>query len=222
MKGGFFVKIERIGENQIQFTLSASDLAERGLKETDLMHQTHKTQALLSEMMKQAVERCGFNTGVAPLIIEAMPGVSGSIVIIITRVTNQGNFKSPLEFIQKTVEERRAPRKRININQQKKQKPTAAVYKFQTLDDFIEACQRLEPCARANAVYKNEDGFYLVINCENIKPEETGLFSVLSEYGAKQPTGSHLYQDYIAERGEVFVRDNAINTMIKNFGTCKL
>lgn len=80
------MKIERINDNQIRCTLTPADLAERQLKLSELAYGTEKAKSLFQDMMQQAAHELGFEAENMPLMIEAIPASSDSIVLIITKV----------------------------------------------------------------------------------------------------------------------------------------
>ena len=80
------MKIEKINENQIRFILTGEDLAARQIRLSELAYGTDKARNLFREMMQQASSQCGFDCSGSPLMIEAIPMRSGSIVLIVTRV----------------------------------------------------------------------------------------------------------------------------------------
>lgn len=80
------MKIEKINDNQIRCTLTGADLAERELKLSELAYGSEKAKSLFREMMQQAACEFGFESGDLPLMIEAIPTSSDSIVLNITKV----------------------------------------------------------------------------------------------------------------------------------------
>lgn len=80
------MKIEKLNENQIRCTLTHADLAARHLKLSELAYGTEKAKSLFRDMMQQASFDFGFEADDIPLMIEAIPASSGSIVLIITKV----------------------------------------------------------------------------------------------------------------------------------------
>ncbi len=80
------MKLERVNEHQIRCTLTKADLADRELKLTELAYGTEKAKSLFRDMMQQAAFEFGFEAEDIPLIIEAIPLSSESIVLIITKV----------------------------------------------------------------------------------------------------------------------------------------
>ena len=79
------MKIEKINENQIRCTLTRADLEDRHLKISELAYGTEKAKSLFHDMMQQAAFEFGFEADDIPLMIEAIPSSSDSIVLIITK-----------------------------------------------------------------------------------------------------------------------------------------
>lgn len=95
------MKIEKISDTQIRCTLSRQDLAERELKISELAYGSDKAKALFRELMLQASYECGFEADDIPLMIEAIPISSDSLVLVMTKVedpdeldTRFSNFSS--------------------------------------------------------------------------------------------------------------------------------
>ncbi|MGN0507180.1 MAG: adaptor protein MecA [Lachnospiraceae bacterium] len=95
------MKIEKISDTQIRCTLSKQDLAERELKLSELAYGSDKAKALFRELMLQASYECGFEADDIPLMIEAIPISSESLVLVMTKVedpdeldTRFSNFSS--------------------------------------------------------------------------------------------------------------------------------
>ena len=80
------MKIEKLNDNQIRCTLTHADLAERQLQLSELAYGTEKAKSLFHDMMQQAAYEFGFEAEDIPLMIEAIPASSDSIVLIITKV----------------------------------------------------------------------------------------------------------------------------------------
>ena len=80
------MKIEKINENQIRCTLSREDLISRHIKLSELAYGSAKARELFRELMEQAAFQCGFEAEDIPLMIEAIPLSSESIVLLVTKV----------------------------------------------------------------------------------------------------------------------------------------
>ena len=98
------MKIEKVNDSQIRCTLSKEDLAERQIRLSELAYGTEKAKSLFRDMMQQAAFEFGFEAENIPLMIEAIPLSTESIILIITKVedpeeldTRFSNF-SPYEY----------------------------------------------------------------------------------------------------------------------------
>ncbi len=80
------MKLEKVNDHQIRATLTKADLADRELKLSELAYGTEKAKSLFRDMMQQAAYEFGFEAEDIPLMIEAIPLSSESIVLIITKV----------------------------------------------------------------------------------------------------------------------------------------
>ncbi|MFI3176470.1 MAG: adaptor protein MecA [Eubacteriales bacterium] len=80
------MKIEKVNDHQIRCTLTKTDLADRELKLSELAYGSEKAKSLFHDMMRQASYECGFEADDIPLMIEAIPMTSDTIVLIITKV----------------------------------------------------------------------------------------------------------------------------------------
>ncbi len=82
------MKIEKINENQIRCTLTREDLENHQIHLSELAYGTDKAKRLFRDMMQQAQLQFGFEADNIPLMIEAIPLSTESIILIITKVTD--------------------------------------------------------------------------------------------------------------------------------------
>ena len=83
------MKIEKISDNQMRFTLSSEDLNERQIKITEFAYGSEKAKELLRELMEAAEREYGFIRGEdTPIVVEAIPTSSNSLIMLVTRVDN--------------------------------------------------------------------------------------------------------------------------------------
>lgn len=80
------MKIERISDTQIRCTLSREDLSTRDINLSELAYATDKAKELFRDMIQQANDEFGFDAENLPLMVEAIPIMPDSIVLIITKV----------------------------------------------------------------------------------------------------------------------------------------
>ncbi len=80
------MKIEKVSDTQIRCTLTKEDLADRHLKISELAYGTENAKNLFRDMMQQASYEFGFEADDIPLMIEAIPISSDTIILLITKV----------------------------------------------------------------------------------------------------------------------------------------
>lgn len=80
------MKIEKVNENQIRCTLTKQDLAERQINLRELAYGSEKAKGLFHDMIQQANYEFGFEANDIPLMVEAIPLSSDSLILVITKV----------------------------------------------------------------------------------------------------------------------------------------
>ena len=100
------MRIEKINDNQIRCTLTKQDLAERQINLRELAYGSEKAKGLFHDMIQQANYEFGFEANDIPLMVEAIPLSSESLVLLITQVeypeemdTRFSQFSEPDEDI---------------------------------------------------------------------------------------------------------------------------
>lgn len=82
------MKLEKVNDNQIRCILSKEDLEYRQIKISEIAYGSTKAKMLFKDVMQQASYEFGFEADNIPLMIEAIPMSTGSVVFIITKVSN--------------------------------------------------------------------------------------------------------------------------------------
>ena len=82
------MKIEKINDNQIRCILTREDLEQRQIRLSELAYGSDKARSLFQDMMRQAAFQFGFQAENMPIMIEAIPLSSDSIVLVVTKVEN--------------------------------------------------------------------------------------------------------------------------------------
>ncbi|MCR5178822.1 MAG: adaptor protein MecA [Lachnospiraceae bacterium] len=80
------MKIERINDRQIRCTLDADDLKANDLNTDEFRYGSDKVRELFVSVMERARDEVGFEAGEMPLMIEAVPTGSRTIVLLISLV----------------------------------------------------------------------------------------------------------------------------------------
>ena len=168
------MKIEKLNDNQIRCTLTRADLADRELKLSELAYGSEKAKSLFHDMMQQAAYEFGFEAEDTPLMIEAIPASSDSIVLIITKVNDpdeldarfskfapslSGGTNSKMQNVLDKLEGAeqfldlldkvkeavsRQPEPSQKVPEDSVKKPEIRLFIFDTLDSVIQASHLLE------------------------------------------------------------------------------
>lgn len=186
------MKIEKLNDNQIRCTLTRADLAERELKLSELVCGSEKAKSLFQDMMQMAFSEFGFEAENMPLMIEAVPASSDSIVLIITKVDDPEELDSKfskfgsalndfenkkhtmldklegaeeiLDLIHKVKEAVSEPPKQISKKEEEPKVSRIRLFSFATLDSVIHACHLLKYMYHgSNTLYKDTpNGIYIL------------------------------------------------------------
>ena len=179
------MKIEKLNDNQIRCTLTRADLADREIKLSELVCGTEKAKSLFQDMMRQASSEFGFEAEDMPLMIEAVPAASDSIVLIITKVddpeeldhkfskfghsiSDTGHKKhlpldklegaeELLDLLNKVTDAVVESAKQIAEKAEEKPAPKMRLFSFSSLDSVILASRLLKNIYHgANTLYKDK------------------------------------------------------------------
>ncbi|MGL4344244.1 MAG: adaptor protein MecA [Cellulosilyticaceae bacterium] len=223
------MKIEKISDTQIRVTLNHADLQNRDIKIGELAYGSSKTQALFRDMMTRAYEDFGFETENVPLMIEAVPLSSDSIMIVVTKVEDPSQidekldtigerpthrtFKDPvadrlvdLELMGKAAEPKVAHSKDSDI----------LLYAFNNFDDICSAAHHIVPLYFGKStLYKyGEKYFMLLQKNERKNTKKSILISLLNEFGQRGQSND-LSAMFLQEHGKVMIHNDAVDVLAK-------
>lgn len=225
------MRIEKISDTQIKVTLNHSDLMDRNLKLSELAYGSQKAQALFKDMMARANEEFGFEADNVPLMIEAVPLSTDSIMIVVTKVDDPSQIEQKLETIgerptHRTFKEPEEDRltdlalmgneisESPSISNDKQQ--ASLMYVFNDLDHICMAAHRVQPMfAGDNSLYKYNENYFLVLG-KNKKADSKfqGVMGILDEFGTKCPNSS-LNELFLKEHGKLMIELHAIDILSK-------
>ena len=225
------MKIEKISDTQIQVTLSHADLIDRNLKLSELAYGSKKTQALFKDLMSRAYEDFGFEADNVPLMIEAVPISTDSIMIVVTKVDDPAQIEQKLETIgerptHRTFKEPEEDRLTdIALMEGNVKTPTDEKYftgykqltfLFREFDNVCMASHSIQPMfAGDNSLYKYNDKYFLVLGKNkksNVKLE--AISSILEEFGDKCPS-TQFNNSFLEEHGKSMIRTHAVDVLSK-------
>ena len=213
------MKIEKISENQIKFTLTKSDLTERDIKIEDLTKTNEKTTALFKEIMEQAMEQCGFHSDNTPLMVEAVPAAMDGIMIIVTKLQDGKDNKSENKFniMKQTKELNRFKRKSITTfdKEVKTDDNNIIIYSFKNIDDVTNACERINSLFNGiSSLYKYDDKYFIILQNDVSKSYSDlgNIETIISEYGEKH-ISTAISKYFLIEHGEKLIENKAVQLL---------
>ncbi len=218
------MKIERLNENQIRCTLTRSDLASREMEIAELAYGTDKARALFHEMMDQASLEFGFEAQDIPLVVEAIPLSSESLILIITKVDNpeelDPRFAKFAPFTEEHESTPAAPAPPVTLEEATEadaESPNLSrLFRFPTLDSVSAAAVILSDMYYGlNTLYKlpDQSGYCLCVTKSGHAPAEFNrVCNILSEYSSRLPARPAA-DAYAAEHFEVVIADRALQVM---------
>lgn len=211
------MKIEKISDTQIKFLLNQSDLKERNIKLNELAYGSEKTQALFREMMEQAVSSCGFTIENSPLMIEAIPISSDSIMIIVSKVNEQIDIENKFNLSPPSKDSRKFKKKPIlkENTETTADSENILIFSFKSLDDVTNAALRLKDIYNGtNLLYKNDDMYFLILQNDNSSDDiqTDSIEIILNEYGQKH-ISTLISKYYLLEHGEMLIKNDALNIL---------
>ena len=226
------MKIEKINDNQIRCTLTREDLENHQIRISELAYGTEKAKKLFRDMMQQAQIQFGFEADNIPLMIEAIPVSTESIILIITKVEDPEELDGAdniIDIFQKLYE---AKMKSTQTKDGKSAQNTGAkenddtqvpdvnlirLYEFDTLDDVIAAAHGLNGYfTGTNTLYKDpaDELYKLVLHQSSLSPEDFNrVCNILTEYGQGKAF-SLSGEAYLTEHGEL-ISDSALQQLIQ-------
>lgn len=212
------MKIERLSDKQIRCTLTRSDLTERGLRLSELAYGTDKARELFREMMDQAWNLYGFEAENSPLMIEAMPMESGSVVLIVTRVDNPEDVAelyggAPAAESQESARGLRPQ----DIKAYQSFLMTHRLYTFPSVAQAARAARQVASAYTGeSALYLDEEThiYYLFLSMRDADEASAmqPCLAALSEYGGASMS-PYARLEFVREHGRTILADDAIATL---------
>ena len=201
------MKIEKLNENKIKFTITIDDLTARNIDLYSFVYNSPESQDLFWDMMNEAEREYGFNVDDSMIYVETATAGSESFTLTVTK-TNE----KPLLKINKD----KATPSKDNLKLKRKKMPyfiKNGIFKFESFDDFCAFCN----VANAKAIvdtklYSYNDNYYL----------KAGIMPTTSilEY-AQNSKDPALLEAKLNEYGNSIIDCNVIEIISKHFNKPK-
>ncbi len=201
------MKIERLNENQLRFTVWTRDLPDEDFTIADLAGQTEKAEELIKYMMNKAREEFGFSFDEKPIVVEAIPVNKDCIVFLVTKVDEEEEEQDKFKYIEKLKKQAMEMAKSFKENGIKNEDDTVVdevdktpqpqdektgrllpymIYSSSDMENFVTAARVVKDFYDSdNTLYKKENDitYYLVVtHNRNSDDEFTYLCDTLKEF----------------------------------------
>lgn len=236
------MKIEKLNDNQIRCTLTHADLADRQIKISELVLGGEKAKSLFHDMMQKAHSEFGFEAEDMPLMIEAVPASSDSIVLIITKCDDPDQLENRFSKFGASLQDLENKKHHVldklegaeelldllnkvkdavagttkQAAQHTEDTPKIRLFSFSTLDCVIQACRLLADMYEgSNTLYKDTPNDIYVLamtQSEHTLNDFNKICNMLSEYGCLEKASPAVLA-YLEEHCEVIVSERAIQQL---------
>lgn len=223
------MKIEKISDTQIRVTLNHADLRNRDIKIGELAYGSSKAQALFRDMMTKAYEDFGFETENVPLMIEAVPLSTDSIMIVVTKVEDPSQIDEKLDTIgerptHRTFKDPVADRmvdlelmgKASTPQPSPNDESDVLLFAFHNFDDICNVAHHIQPLYFGEStLYKYADKYFMLLGQNQRKnTKKSILVSLLNEFGQRGQSND-LSEMFLKEHGKVLIKDEAVDVLAK-------
>ncbi|MCR5640049.1 MAG: adaptor protein MecA [Lachnospiraceae bacterium] len=229
------MKLEKINDNQIRCTLTKEDLEYHNIKLSEFAYGTDKARALFREMMQIAAQKLDFKADDIPLMIEAIPLSSESIILVITKVAYPEELDTRFSDFSDEGDEdydemgdddiyedmpfsSTVPTQKSSANDILESKDDVTIprdltrlFSFHSLDDIFHLSAVLQDYYHSkNSLYREGDTYYLVVTMGDHSAEEFNkVCNILTEYGNME-TLSVGMDSYMSEHMTLISSDTAL------------
>ncbi len=227
------MKIERLSENQMRFTVWRQELEDNDIDISDIAgNKSGKADELLKMLMNRAKDEFGFEPESAPLVVEAMQVDQECMVFLVTKLEEGTEIDPKYEYIQKLKEglkqniellsSSRKEKPEVTIEPPKEQESKKdnllpyVIYTFTDIEKIITVAKKTENFYDSNnTLYITPDDvtYFLVASHNNNTDNEFRLLCrQLREFG-KPYDFNYATKYYMDEHYRLVIRDNALQTL---------
>ena len=227
------MKIERLSENQMRFTVWRQELEDHDIDISDIAgNKSGKADELLKMLMNRAKDEFGFEPESAPLVVEAMQVDQECMVFLVTKLEEGQELDPKYEYIQQIKEDLK---KNINLLSGGKEQSIEGfierpaekevkkdnilpyvIYTFTDIEKLITVAKKTENFYRSNnTLYITPDDvtYFLVASHNNNSDNEFKLLCrQLREFG-KPYEFNYATKYYMDEHYRLVIRDSALQVL---------
>ena len=201
------MKFNLVNDDKLQIIISKEDMAKHDMQKWDLAPHNPDAQKLFYEILEEAREACGFDVGNnAQLMIEAYPMTGESLLLTVTKLKG-GQPRLPFDLDIEGLGQ--ALMDELGIEDELPEiQAEEAVYRFETLEDVIQAAHLLKPSYDGASQLLRYEKFYYLVLQEKEWLTDSGA-AVLMEFGDEIRTVS----EFFVEHGQMVMAERALEIL---------
>ena len=201
------MKFNLVNDDKLQIIISKEDMAKHDMQKWDLTPHNPDAQKLFYEILEEAREACGFDVGNnAQLMIEAYPMTGESLLLTVTKLKG-GQPRLPFDLDIEGLGQ--ALMDELGIEDELPEiQAEEAVYRFETLEDVIQAAHLLKPSYDGASQLLRYESFYYLVLQEKEWLTDSGA-AVLMEFGDEIRTVS----EFFVEHGQMVMAERALEIL---------
>ena len=201
------MKFNLVNDDKLQIIISKEDMAKHDMQKWDLTPHNPDAQKLFYEILEEAREACGFDVGNnAQLMIEAYPMTGESLLLTVTKLKG-GQPRLPFDLDIEGLGQ--ALMDELGIEDELPEiQAEEAVYRFETLEDVIQAAHLLKPSYDGASQLLRYESFYYLVLQEKEWLTDSGT-AVLMEFGDEIRTVS----EFFVEHGQMVMAERALEIL---------
>lgn len=228
---------KRIDESTIRCIVTEEDMEENGLELDDFFTQSDKAQDFLREVVEQASEEVGYDSGQGMVSLQIMPLPNHGLAITFSESESKEwqdvmeNIKGIIEDVRERVKEKGtlqdgdAPEKEkevsavmIPADKGKREIEKIRLFAFVNLRFAIQYAKTVqEKGAVRSTLYKDKANniFYMTLEKGRLSTHKYNvLCSNATEFATYMVDGQRIL-DYLKEQGEILVENRAVKVLAK-------
>ena len=201
------MKFNLVNDDKLQIIISKEDMAKHDMQKWDLAPHNPDAQKLFYEILEEAREACCFDVGNnAQLRIEAYPMTGESLLLTVTKLKG-GQPRLPFDLDIEGLGQ--ALMDELGIEDELPEiQAEEAVYRFETLEDVIQAAHLLKPSYDGASQLLRYESFYYLVLQEKEWLTDSGT-AVLMEFGDEIRTVS----EFFVEHGQMVMAERALEIL---------
>ena len=231
---------KRIDESTIRCIVTEEDMEENGLELDDFFTQSDKAQDFLREVVEQASEEVGYDSGQGMVSLQIVPLPNHGLAITFSESESKEwhdvmeNIKGIIEDVKERVKEKGilqdgdAPEKEEEVsavtipadkaNKGKREIEKVRLFAFVNLRFAIQYAKTVqEKGAVRSTLYKDKANniFYMTLEKGRLSTHKYNvLCSNATEFATYMVDGQRIL-DYLKEQGEILVENRAVKVLAK-------